>query len=73
MPEILDRARAQVFADGVGLDEEGVLQVLQLPDEDLLPIVDDAALVAALNCTRVGADPPTRAELDAARDSTGGR
>jgi fructokinase len=29
--------------------------------------VDDAALVAALNCTRVGADPPTRAELAAAR------
>ena len=27
-------------------------------------LVDDAALVAALNCTRVGADPPTRAELD---------
>ena len=31
---------------------------------DLLRLVDDAALVAALNCTRVGADPPTRAELD---------
>jgi sugar/nucleoside kinase (ribokinase family) len=29
--------------------------------------VDDAALVAALTCTRVGADPPTRVELDAAR------
>ncbi|RBY90945.1 PfkB family carbohydrate kinase [Blastococcus sp. TF02A-30] len=39
----------------------------QLPDERLLEILDDAALVAALNCTRVGADPPTRAELDAAR------
>jgi fructokinase len=38
-----------------------------LPDDDLLALVDDAALVAALNCTRVGADPPTRAELDAAR------
>ncbi|MCA0146628.1 PfkB family carbohydrate kinase [Blastococcus sp. LR1] len=36
-------------------------------DEQLLALVDDAALVAALNCTRVGADPPTRAELDAAR------
>jgi fructokinase len=31
--------------------------------------VDDAALVAALNCTRVGADPPTRAELEAARSA----
>ena len=39
----------------------------ELPDDDLLRLVDDAALVAALNCTRVGADPPTRAELDTAR------
>jgi fructokinase len=41
--------------------------LVDLPDQELLRIVDDAALVAALNCTRVGADPPTRAELDAAR------
>jgi len=38
-----------------------------LPDEELLRLIDDAALVAALNCTRVGADPPTLAELTAAR------
>ena len=38
-----------------------------LSDEQLIAIADDATLVAALNCTRVGADPPTRAELDAAR------
>ncbi|WP_433721280.1 biotin synthase BioB [Actinoplanes sp. CA-051413] len=35
MPEILDRARAQVLADGAGLDEAGILEVLRLPDEDL--------------------------------------
>jgi biotin synthase len=35
MPEILDRARTQVLADGVGLDEVGVLAVLTLPDEHL--------------------------------------
>ncbi|UQU66442.1 biotin synthase BioB [Couchioplanes caeruleus] len=35
MPDILDRARAQVLADGVGLDEAGILEVLRLPDEDL--------------------------------------
>jgi biotin synthase len=35
MPEILDRARAQVLASGVGLDEAGILEVLRLPDEDL--------------------------------------
>jgi len=35
MPEILDRARAQVLAEGIGLDEADVLAVLRLPDEDL--------------------------------------
>jgi biotin synthase len=35
MPEILDRARAQVLASGVGLDEAGILEVLRLPDDDL--------------------------------------
>ncbi|GLY94901.1 biotin synthase BioB [Actinoplanes sp. NBRC 103695] len=35
MPEIIDRARAQVLADGAGLDEAGVLEVLRLPDDDL--------------------------------------
>jgi len=38
-----------------------------LDDETLVRIAADASLVAALCCTRVGADPPTRAELDAAR------
>ncbi|TQN41926.1 fructokinase [Blastococcus colisei] len=53
-----------------GLLEAGVTTraaLEALPDEQLLALVDDAALVAALNCTRVGADPPTRAELAAAR------
>ena len=35
MPEILDRARARVLADGAGLDEAGILEVLRLPDDDL--------------------------------------
>jgi fructokinase len=53
-----------------GLLESGITDraaLAALPDEDLLRLVDDAALVAALNCTRVGADPPTRAEFTAAR------
>jgi fructokinase len=33
----------------------------------LAAIVDDAALVAAITCGRAGADPPTRAEVDAFR------
>ncbi|MGK5678479.1 biotin synthase BioB [Actinoplanes sp. URMC 104] len=35
MSQILDRARAQVLNDGVGLDEAQVLEVLRLPDDDL--------------------------------------
>ncbi|UOY01602.1 PfkB family carbohydrate kinase [Blastococcus sp. PRF04-17] len=53
-----------------GLLESGVTTraaLESLSDDRLLALADDAALVAALNCTRVGADPPTRAELDAAR------
>jgi fructokinase len=54
-----------------GLLEDGIVTrgaLATLPDEHLLRLVDDAALVAALNCTRVGADPPTRAEVTAARE-----
>ncbi len=59
-----------------GLLEAGVTTraaLDDLDDERLTAILDDAALVAALNCTRVGADPPTRAELAAARASLAGR
>jgi fructokinase len=50
-----------------GVTSRAALEALS--DEQLLALVDDSALVAALNCTRVGADPPTRAELDAARSA----
>jgi fructokinase len=53
-----------------GLLESGITDraaLAALPVEDLLRLVDDAALVAALTCTCVGADPPTRAEFAAAR------
>lgn len=35
-------------------------------------IVDEASMVAAITCSRPGADPPTRAELDAALALPGG-
>jgi biotin synthase len=47
MPEILDRARAQVLADGVGLDEAEILAVLRLPDEvlpELLQVAHDVRM-----------------------------
>ncbi len=36
----------------------------------LAAVIDDAALAAAVTCSRVGADPPTRAEADAFRART---
>jgi biotin synthase len=50
MPEILDRARAQVLADGVGLDEAGVLEVLRLPDADLPELLQVAHEVRMAWC-----------------------
>ncbi|MGY1847833.1 PfkB family carbohydrate kinase [Blastococcus sp. SYSU DS1021] len=50
---------------GAGLTTRAALAAA--PDHQLLALLDDAALVAAVNCTRVGADPPTRAALAAAR------
>jgi fructokinase len=60
------------FAAGlfVGLVRTGTLDhdaLADLPDEPMTALLDDAALVAALACTRAGADPPTLAELEAAR------
>ena len=62
-----DSLAAGLFA---GLLEAGVPDrptLEALPDDRLVALADRAALVAALTCTRVGADPPTRAELAAAR------
>jgi fructokinase len=65
-----DSLAAGLFAGllAAGVADRAALEALS--DDDLHRVVDDAALVAALNCTRVGADPPTRAELDAARAGT---
>jgi fructokinase len=53
-----------------GLAHTGTLSraaLLELPEAELAAVLDDAALVAALACTRAGANPPTLAELEAAR------
>jgi len=60
------------FAAGLfsGLVRTGTLSsaaLAELADEQLTALLDDAALVAALACTRPGADPPTAAQLAAAR------
>lgn len=56
----------------VGLLEHGVEQVAQLdslPDATWLAVLRFAAQAAAINCTREGANPPTRAELQVALDA----
>jgi fructokinase len=62
-----DSLAAGLFTGLLGAGVTGRAALEALSDDDLLRIVDDAALVAALNCTRLGADPPTRAELERAR------
>jgi fructokinase len=52
-----------LFAAGVRTQAD----LRALDDAALRAVLDDAVLVAALTCTRTGADPPTAAELDAAR------
>ncbi len=56
----------------VGLLEHGVEHVAQLdslPDATWLAVLRFAAQAAAINCTREGANPPTRAELQVALDA----
>src|SRR5215207_3027651 len=50
MPEILDLARAQVLEQGVGLDEDEILEVLGLPDEDVPAILQLAHEVRMAWC-----------------------
>lgn len=51
-------------ADLIGGARRDALAVID--ESTLVSVVDAAALVAAITCSRLGADPPTRAELDAA-------
>ena len=52
-------------ADLVGASRRDALAAVD--ESTLVSVVDAAALVAAITCSRPGADPPTRAEVDAAR------
>jgi fructokinase len=63
-----DSLAAGLFSGLLAAGVTGRAALEGLTDDDLLGLVDDAALVAALNCTRVGADPPTAAELAAAKE-----
>ena len=62
-----DSLAAGLFAGLVRTDVLTRDQPVALPEAELAALLDDAALVAALACTRAGADPPTLAELEAAR------
>src|SRR5262245_1583293 len=50
MAEILERARAQVLKNGVGLDEAGILEVLHTPDEVLPELLQLAHEVRVAWC-----------------------
>lgn len=54
----------------VGLGDAGVLgadgRIADVADDDMLAILERASVAAAITCSREGAQPPTRAEVDAA-------
>ncbi|GAA1327489.1 carbohydrate kinase family protein [Pseudonocardia xinjiangensis] len=54
-------------ADLIGGSRRAALAAVD--ESTLLSVVDAAALVAAITCSRPGADPPTRTEVDAAADT----
>lgn len=53
----------------VGLGDAGVLggDLASLTDEQVREILERAVVAAAITCSREGAQPPTRAEVDASR------
>lgn len=55
----------------VGLGDRGALgadgDISALPDEAIRSILEEAAVAASITCSREGAQPPTRAEVQAAR------
>jgi fructokinase len=75
--EVVDTVGAgDAFTAGLldALERRGVLDRAGNGDPDadtLAGALDDAALVAALTCARAGANPPRRAEVDAARGQPG--
>jgi fructokinase len=52
-------------ADLIGGARRDALSAID--ESSLVSILDDASLVAAITCSRPGANPPTRAEVEAAR------
>ncbi|RBY79561.1 carbohydrate kinase [Geodermatophilus sp. TF02-6] len=52
-------------ADLLGGSRRGALA--EIDEASLVSVLDEAGLIAAITCSRPGADPPTRAEVDAAR------
>jgi fructokinase len=52
-------------ADLIGSERRETLSAVD--ESSLVSILDDASLVAAITCSRPGANPPTRAEVEAAK------
>lgn len=51
-------------ADLIGAARHGALAAID--EATLVEVLDEASLISAITCSRPGADPPTRAQLDAA-------
>jgi fructokinase len=68
--DVVDTVGAgDAFMSGLldALDRRGLLTPAGIARAHFADLLDDAALVAAITCSRAGANPPRRAELDARR------
>ncbi len=68
--EVVDTVGAgDAFMSGLldALDRRGLLTPAGIVAAPLAEVLDDAALVAAVTCSRAGANPPRRAELATSR------
>jgi fructokinase len=64
--DVVDTVGAgDAFMSGLldALDRRGLLTPSGIADGDYAELLDDAALVAAITCSRAGANPPRRAEV----------
>jgi fructokinase len=73
--DVVDTVGAgDAFMSGLldALDRRGLLTPAGVAEAEFAKLLDDAALVAAITCSRAGANPPRLSELDAFRSRDAG-
>ena len=63
-----DSFTAGLIGSLIGRGQHSPAELARIPADQLSGVLDDAILVASINCERRGNDPPTAADVVAARD-----